>query len=191
MKNNQDIELVNKCLKGAESAFKALYELYKAYVYTICVRYGIKSSDLADMVQTIFMQVFHGLEKFDANKSQFKTWMTKIVINQILMERRKQHIRFTALEPSENLNFSNSYESDIFVKMDQKELFNILNDMPAKYSMVFNLHVIDGYSHGEIAEQLNITVGTSRILLHRGRSWAKNAISSFYRQDEKYLAKSI
>ena len=165
-------QLIQECLKGTESAFKAIYEKYQAYVYTICVRYGVSSIEIKDQMQIIFMEIFKSLKNYDSQKAQFKTWLTRITINQILMQKRKAGINYTdSFDEKINLIESDSTIS-AEAKIDKEVMFSILNKMPAKYITVFNLFIIDGYSHQEIAEQLNIGVNTSRVLLHRGRVWA-------------------
>lgn len=172
MNNKQELELVKECLKGADSAFKALYNLYHGYVYTICVRYGIATIEIKDCLQTIFMEVFKSLDKYDPSKSKLKTWLTQVTINQILLYKRKLKISYTTLNDEEVSVIESDLATPIESLMDEKIMYAILSRMPAKYSSVFNLFIIDGYSHSEIASILNITEGASRTLLHRGRIWA-------------------
>lgn len=186
MKNNEKY-LIQKCLEGTESAFKAIYEMYQAYVYTICIRYGVRPTEVKDGMQIIFMEIFKSLKNYDSNKSQFKTWLSRIAINQILMQKRKRKLDYTSLE-NEKINLIESnFSIPVEAKMDEEILYKILSQMPPKYISVFNLFIIDGYSHQEIAKVLNISEGTSRVLLHRGRAWAmkhlevhfKDAVSNF------------
>ena len=185
-----EIQLIKECLKGTQSAFKAIYEEYQAYVYTICIRYGVSAYDVKDMMQIIFMEIFKSLKNYDNEKSQFKTWLSQITINQILMQKRKARIDYGALE-DEKINL---IESDVDIpieeKIDEEIMYGILNQMPAKYISAFNLYIIDGYSHKEIAEKLNIKENTSRILLHRGRVWAMKQLKIHFKDAVSKLKKA-
>ena len=144
-------QLVEECLKGTQRAFKTIYENYKGYVYTICIRYGVSQIEIKDNMQIIFTEVFSSLKNYDNSKSKFKTWMTRITINQILMQKRKKRIAYETLENEKiNLIKDDSTES-IESKIDEKKLYDLLSKMPHKYITVFNLFIIDGYSHKEIA----------------------------------------
>jgi len=135
------------------------------------------------------MEVFKSITKFDSEKASFKTWLSRITINQILMQKRKKSIDYTTIEDVK----INLIESDQTVpvesQMDKETMHQILNKMPAKYSAVFNLFIIDGFTHVEIAEKLNISVGSSRILLHRGRVWAMKELQFFFKQSEVKIYK--
>lgn len=167
-----DLEIIKACLKGKQLAYKALYERYKDYCFTICVRYGIPQQEVKDCMQVIFSQVFASLKKFDSSKAAFKTWFTQITINQILTRKRKRKLQYLALEDSEIevLNLETAVQVDAL--MDYETIYHILSKMPPQYITVFNLYIIDGYSHKEIAKKLDIAENASRVLLHRGRAWA-------------------
>ncbi len=190
MKKNEE-QLIQECLKGTQRAFKAIYENYKGYVYTICIRYGVSVIEVKDSMQIIFMEIFKSLKKYDSNKSLFKTWLTRITINQILMQKRKAKIDYTTLE-NENINLiENDFEVPIESKMDKEILYGILSKMPSKYITVFNLFIIDGYSHKEIAQSLNITENASRILLHRGRVWAMKELKVHFKDSISNFKKTV
>ena len=189
MNNEKEIQLVNECLKGTQSAFKALYENYKGYVYTICVRYGIKTIEVKDCMQTIFMELFKSLKKYDAEKAKFKTWFTKIIINQILAHKRKSNINYFSLDDAKINLVDTCSNMPLESLLDEKIIHEILNKMPAKYSTAFNLFIVDGYSHIEISEMLDISAGASRILVHRGRAWAMNELKTTFKDSINQIAK--
>jgi len=179
--------IIKECLEGSERAFKTLYEEYQGYVYTICVRYGVSDIEVKDQMQVIFMEIFKSLVKYDSQKSQFKTWLTRITINRILMQKRKKQIKYVDMEDEKFNLIESGYTLSIEDKIDQEYFYKILRKMPEKYIAVFNLFIIDGYTHQEIAKELNISEGTSRVLLHRGRVWAmKNLKIHFKETVSKY-----
>jgi RNA polymerase sigma factor (sigma-70 family) len=177
-----DQQLIQECLKGAQRSFKALYEKYQAYVYTICVRHGISTIDIKDHMQVIFMEIFNALGRYDATKAAFKTWITRITINQILQQKRKKNINYS-VEGSDDIRLIDSgFTIPTDWDIDQQELYAVLNQMPAQYITAFNLLIIDGYSHSEISELLSIPESTSRVLVHRGRIWAMKQLRIHFKE---------
>lgn len=170
--------LIKKCLGGNQNAYKAIYDNYKAYVFTICKRYGVSAIVIKDSMQVIFMEVFKSLEKFDDSKASFKTWLTRITINQILMQKRKLRIQHISLDEFPSDVLSTKSQFDVVSKMDFEKLIVLLEEMPDQYSAVFNMYIIDGYSHKEISETLDISLSASKVILHRGRTWAKKQIAA-------------
>ena len=171
---NSDIKIIKDCLEGNQLAYKALYEKYVSYCYGICIRYSINQSDVKDLVQVIFSQVFQALKKYDSEKASFKTWFTRICIHHILSFKRKQNRAIPIqdvqdLEVVEKRYAGNNIEENI----DREHILSLLKKMPNNYQIVFNLFIIDGYSHDEIAKELNITTASSRVILNRARSWVK------------------
>jgi RNA polymerase sigma factor (sigma-70 family) len=181
-----DQQLIQECLKGAQRSFKALYEKYQAYVYTICVRHGISTIDIKDHMQVIFMEIFNALGRYDATKAAFKTWITRITINQILQQKRKKNINYS-VEGSDDIRLIDSgFTIPTDWDIDQQELYAVLNQMPAQYITAFNLLIIDGYSHSEISELLSIPESTSRVLVHRGRIWAMKQLRIHFKDHGTY-----
>lgn len=188
---NNEIHLIQECLKGNQSAFKAIYENYQGYVYTICIRYGVSVIEVKDSMQIIFMEIFKSIKNYDADKSKFKTWLTRITINQILMQKRKNQIDYAILE-NEKINLIEStFSVSVEEQIDTKILHGILSKMPVKYISVFNLFIIDGYSHKEIAQSLDIAENTSRILLHRGRIWAMKELKVHFKDTISNFKKAL
>ena len=170
----EDIDLINECIKGDQLAFKQLYEKYVSYCYGICIRYAVRQSDTKDVVQIIFSQAFQSLENYDSEKSQFKTWFTHVCINNILSYKKKQSRTFQTQELNQFtepvIGFS---ENNIEESIDKKYILSLIKKMPSNYQIVFNLFIIDGYSHEEISQKLDISTASSRVLLNRARGWVK------------------
>jgi RNA polymerase sigma factor (sigma-70 family) len=123
---SSDQQLIQECLKGAQRSFKALYEKYQAYVYTICVRHGVSTIDIKDHMQVIFMEIFNSLDRYDATKAAFKTWITRITINQILHQKRKRNIDYST-GGSDDLNLIDSgFTIPVDWDIDQQELYALL-----------------------------------------------------------------
>lgn len=186
MVNINDNQLVNKCVKNNRNAYAELYNRYKGYCYTICIRYGVKDLDTKDYLQTIFSEIFNSLKTFDQEKASFKTWMSRITVNQILNLKRKNKIVFSEEIEKNEPKYISEYEGHDFYKMDYEIILKILSQMPENYLVVFNLSIIDGFSHKEISTKLGITEGQSRILLLRGRQWAMKKLGNYYKNDNGF-----
>lgn len=159
---------------GNQLAYKQLYEKYVSYCYGICIRYSVSQAEIKDVVQIIFSQVFHSLKNYDSNKASFKTWLTRISINQILSYRRK-HLNAFHTQDFDDLaeSIPSQTENNIEDSIDREYILSLIKKMPDNYQIVFNLFIIDGYSHKEIAEQLGISIESSRVTVNRARKWLK------------------
>lgn len=169
-----DLDIIKDCLKGDQLAYKQLYERYLSYCYGMCGRYSVHQSDIKDIVQIIFTQVFQSLKNYDCEKAKFKTWLTRICINHILSYKRKQTKsiqiqNFDTTKEVDGILSGNNIEDDI----DRQHLLSLLRQMPNNYQIVFNLFIIDGYTHEEISKQLDISTASSRVILNRARNWVK------------------
>jgi len=170
-----DIEIIQDCLNGNQSAYKQLYERYISYCYGICIRYAVNQTDIKDVVQIIFSQAFLSLHNYDSTKSKFKTWFTRVCINNILSYRKKQKNRLP-IQDFEDINVIDLLNEDsINDNIDREYVLSIIKKMPDKYQIVFNMFVIDGYSHDEISKQLKISIASSRVILNRARGWMKKS----------------
>lgn len=171
---NTDINIIKDCLNGNQLAYKQLYEKYISYCYGICTRYSVSQSDMKDVVQIIFAQVFKSLKNYDSEKSKFKTWFTHVCINNILSYRKKQRRRAQTQSFDDFTEVDHTYtENYIEENIDKEYILSLLKQMPDNYQVVFNMFIIDGYSHEEISKQLNITTASSRVILNRARGWVK------------------
>ena len=169
MKINKHI--IEQCKRGDESAYKSIYQAYAPYVYVINKNYISNQEERQDMLQEVFAQIFSSIHRFDFNRGSFKSWISKITSNRCavhLRSRNRMHIVYSMEEVEEG------YESLNFLEnLNRADLERLLVSMPEGYRTVFLLNVIDGYSHQEISELLDIKVQTSRSQLARAIKWIK------------------
>lgn len=163
-------QLIKKCQKGDRKAFQSLYESYAPYVYTVCRRYNILDDNCADMMQEIFVEIFNSLNRFDESKGTFKTWIRTITVHKILAGRRKHRLQVVHLDEAYQ---GEQTENEAIANLSKEDLMKLMEGMPDGYRTIFNLYAIDGYSHQEIAELLNIKAETSRSQLLRAKNWLK------------------
>ncbi len=167
--------LIQECLNECSAAQKELYESSLPYLNGICGRYLNNKSHRQDVLQEGFILIFQNLNQFDGSKGKFHSWASRIVIHLCLKQNKKNRSWFFSELQEENAPELNA---EVVEKLSNEELVKFLKQMPPKYYEVFNLSVIDGYSHQEIAEILSIRESASRKRLSRARDWIKNKPNS-------------
>jgi len=160
--------LIQQVLDGQTSEFKTLYKKYSRMIHLVCLRYAKKESDAEDYVQDTFVLVFKNLKSYDPAKGEFATWSKKIAINVCLQHLRKKTFKFF-LGNFSDLVSSQSNEPTPLDNLSLEELTKRIQSLPDGYRSVFNMFVIDGYSHKEIANELGITESTSRSQLVKAK----------------------
>ena len=144
------------------------------YLNVICKRYLVNESDLKDALQDTFINIFKSLRQFDVERASFKTWATRIAINCCLKKNAKHKAQATQ-EFIVDLHEA-TISPKVLDSLSNAEIIQWLKRMPAQYFEVFNMYVIDGFSHPEIAETLGIEESLSRQRLSRGRAWLKKKL---------------
>lgn len=161
-------ELIKKVKKKNRAAQQELYQIYKRIWFSICLRYHDDRSDAEDVLQNALIKVFTKVEQFDIKKGSFKSWSSKIVVNENLMFIRKKVKSFQVDELNDEIYVPDENESPLD-QLSARELTGLIARLPDGYKTVFNLYVIDGYNHPEISDMLNISVGTSKSQLFKAR----------------------
>lgn len=159
--------LVKQCQRGDRTAQRQLYELFKGRLMGICMRYARESAEAEDIFHEALVKVFKNIGSLK-DPQTLPAWVRQVVIRTAINQYRanlklKYHDDCTALEES-----SEAYVP-ILDQLSNDELLAQINQLPAGYRLVFNLYVIDGYTHPQIAELLGISVGTSKSQLHAAK----------------------
>ena len=160
-------ELIAGLKKGEGKAQKFVYEKYAGIMLGICLRYLKNQMDAEEVMLNGMVKIFQNVSQFK-NEGSFEGWMKRIVINEALGHLRKKEPLYLAIEKDHIQLAVNdaSVESDLAVE----DLLRMLHALPAGYRAVFNLYAIEGYSHKEIAEMLDINEGTSKSQLSKARA---------------------
>lgn len=165
--------LIQACIKEDKGAQKALYDLFSAKMYFVCLRYARHEAEAQDILQDAFIKVFDKLDSFRFNGS-FEGWVRRIMVNTALNNCRKSNYKY------ENIGIEDYQDkvvnSKAISRLSEQELLAIIQQLPDGYRMVFNLYIIEGYSHKEIAEMLDISENTSRSQLAKARKWMQNVL---------------
>lgn len=163
--------MVKACLTNDSHAQKSLYDQFAPKMFGVCLRYCKRHEEAEDMLQEAMFKVFVDLHQFQ-NKGSLEGWIRKVVVRTILMEFRKKKIIFDDIDDQHILLADHGHQA-IFDKFEQEAMIDLLRLLPEACRLVFNLYVMEGYSHQEIAEALQITTGTTKSQLFRARSILK------------------
>lgn len=167
-------QLIYKCQKNDIKAQSELYELFSSKLFSICLKYSRNYTEAEDNLQDSFITIFKKIKQYK-NKGSFEGWLKRITVNTALQRYRKQKVFDIVNEESiedEDLEID---ENDVSLEF----LLKCIQELPDKYRLVFNLYVLDGYSHKEISEMLEINLGTSKSNLARARMILKEKITNY------------
>ena len=172
----QDTKLIKGCKANERQAQEGLYKLYYADMLRICFRY-LKSDDLAqDALNIGFLKIFQHIHTFDAKKGEFGAWIRTVMVRSCIdISRREARFNETVSQDEiEEIFIQPSVLDKLFVE----DLLKLIRLLPTATQLVFNLSVIDGYSHKEIGEHLNITESTSRWHLTEAKKQLRKMLAS-------------
>jgi len=166
-----DLELARAAAAGDAEAFEKLYRQYYRRVYSLSLRMVSDPALAEDMTQEVFLQVYRKIGSFRGD-SAFTTWLHSLTVNQILMHFRKRGVKLE--QAAAESDFTNVVDTPLQSTrrtsiVDRLALDKAIAELPRGYRTVFVLHDIEGYEHEEIANMLNVTVGTSKSQLHKAR----------------------
>jgi RNA polymerase sigma-70 factor (ECF subfamily) len=171
-------ELIKGCIRENAHCQQQLFELYAGKMMAVCVRYSRHRLEAEDMLQESFVKVFDNLDKF-AFKGSFEGWIRRIVVNTALKHNQRKY--FT----NEQIAVEHFPDSPVqpmaYAQLGEQELLKMIAHLPDGYRVVFNLYAIEGYSHREIAEMLEIKESTSRSQLVKARKMLQNQLEKLQR----------
>jgi len=187
------IHIIQGCIKANRDSQKLFYEMFYGYAMGICMRYCTNEEDVVEIVNDGFLKVYKALPTFNPQHADvvasLKGWMKRIMINTSIDHLRKHKQRFLVAEISDHhFNTADEVESSID-QMTYKEILSVIQRLSPVYRIVFNLYVMDGFKHEEIAQQLNISVGASKSNLAKARMNIKKMLkeSDFNYYEQKAI----
>jgi RNA polymerase sigma-70 factor (ECF subfamily) len=159
-------DCIRKCNSGDHKAQTALYNHFAPKMYGVCLRYSKDTTEAEDNLQEGFIRIFTKINQFGF-KGSFEGWMRRIMVNTSLEKFRKN----SHLYPVEDMIIYEgvSFAEDTISGISAGDLLKMIQKLPPRYKMVFNLYAIEGYSHQEIGKMMNISEGTSKSNLSRAR----------------------
>ena len=164
-------DIIQGCVDGNQLAYKAFVEQYSAYLYSICYRYMGNAEYAKDATQECLVQVITKIHKYQ-DRGKFKAWISSVSVKKCLdlLRKEKRH-KYTAYEDSPEPYVN----EQVSLNLEKEEVMGFINNIPDRYRIAINMYLIEGYSHKEIAEQLNISESSSRSLVSRGRKMVIDA----------------
>ncbi|MBQ9309748.1 MAG: RNA polymerase sigma factor [Bacteroidales bacterium] len=168
-------EVLEQCKQGDRRAQKAVFDALSPKMYAVCLRYmGGDKEAAADILQDGFVTLFTKLDSYSGEGS-FEGWARKIFVNTALMSLRKKDV----LRQTEDVDAAWNISADAptpIQNIGYQELCKMISALPPGFRTVFNMYVVEGFSHKEIAEALGISETTSRSQLQRARTLLQNRI---------------
>ena len=166
-------ELIDGCIQQDAWAQKVVYERLSPRMYAVCLRYVRDTADAQDVLLKSFMKAFEHIKKY-RQEGSFEGWVRRIVVNEALMFLRKHKNMHVAVDLEEATGVSTPPST----ALEADDLLHLVQQLPLGYRTVFNLYSIEGYSHAEIAEKLNISEGTSKSQLSRAKELLRTMITN-------------
>jgi RNA polymerase sigma-70 factor (ECF subfamily) len=159
-------EIINGSRKGNAMAQKALIKMFLGYCKSICLRYAANVQEAEEIVNDGFLKVFNNIDRYDPSKP-FKAWLRSIFTNTAIDHYRK-NLKYTLHVNDLDENLQDLNET-ILSRISAKEILLLVQQLPTSFRLVFTLYVLDGYTHKEVADLLNIKEGTSKSNLQDAR----------------------
>jgi len=160
-----------------------LYRRFSPKMYAVCLRYANNSEDAQDLLQEGFIKIFRNLHRFRAEGS-FEGWIRRVFVNTAIEHYRKKSAQLSTVSEKEE----NTIEDTDITALDslaEKDILNLVQELSPGYKTVFNLYVVEGYSHKEIGEMLGISEGTSKSQLARAKAILQKKVAQYLSQTQK------
>lgn len=158
-------------------AQKSLYQKFAPWLFSVCIQYCKDRTEAEDNLQEGFIKIFNNIHKYRF-EGVFEGWIRRIMVNTIIESfRKKNPVYFVdSIEDYMKESSDNENDNENTTIYDHNELLRLIEDLPPKYKLVFNLYAMEGLSHQEISDVLGISVGTSKSNLSRARKILKDKL---------------
>jgi RNA polymerase sigma factor (sigma-70 family) len=159
-------ELIEGCINNKQEAQKKLFSLFAGKMMSVCLRYANNEEQAQDILQDGFVRVFKNIHQYRFEGS-FEGWLRRVFVTVAIRQVSKQKMFFSDTDITDKKEYSS--DPDVLSKISADEIHKLIRNMPDGYRTIFNLNVIEGYSHEEIAVMLGIRPTTSRGQLLKAR----------------------
>lgn len=177
-------EIIRGCIKNNATCQRLLFEQYAGKMMTICLRYTRNQKDAEDTLQESFIRIFSSISGF-REEGSFEGWLRRIVVHTALKMLQKKKIHFSTID--DNDETAPTVDPHVLDRLSTEELLQFIGRLPEGYRLVFNLYVLEGYDHNEIAGMLDISPGTSRSQLIKARRLLQQQINILFKLPNKYV----
>jgi RNA polymerase sigma-70 factor (ECF subfamily) len=166
-------EIIKGCLKNDRASQKALYEQHYSKMLGVCLRYAKDKDNAKDILHEAFLKVYNNLKNFNGSGS-FEGWIRRIMVNtsiDYLRKNKQNYLIVSTVYANEKASAATEEieEDDLLLNIDKEDILKAVQDLTPAYRTVFNLYVIEEFTHKEIAELLDISEGTSKSNLSKAK----------------------
>lgn len=175
-------QIIHECKRQNRKAQEQLYKTLSPKVFVICLKYSRNYQEAQDNLQEGFLLIFKKIDKYQF-KGSFEGWAKRVVINYILQQYRSKGILEIVTDNIPETQEVTIEEENVSLEF----LTQIIQELPDRYRLVFNLYVMDGYSHKEVAQMLGISEGTSKSNLARAKRILKDKIENYSLQQQNNI----
>lgn len=182
-----DLRLIRRCKRGEEAAFQEVLDRYRTPIYNLCWRMVRNDEDARDLAQEVFIKVFRLLDRYDEQYA-FSSWLFRIATNHCIDHLRRQRLRFLSVErdgageeeDAEMQIASDGPEPDVVLERRQalEKLEEVIAELPPHYRVITLLRHDQQLSYEEIAESLQLPLGTVKARIHRARNLIQQMLSA-------------
>lgn len=172
-------KIIKQCQKKSSKAFDELYKNYSSLIFAICLRYTKDRAEAEDLMQECFIKILNKINDYEF-KGSFEGWLRRLTVNNAInFLKAKKSFAYEDIGDYEIRDRASS--GDVLSNMNAQEIIQVINKLPVGYRTVFNLHVIEGYKHTEIAEMLEISDITCRTQYKKAREVLMELLEKNYR----------
>ena len=177
--NITESDLIKGCINGERRMQEELYRRFSPKMYAVCLRYAGKSDEAEDILQEGFIKIFKKLSTFRGEGS-FEGWILRIFVNTSIEHFRRKNYLQPVTEKEEN-TIEGKYLS-VLDSLAEKDILGLIRELSPGYRTVFNMYVVEGYTHKEIGDMLGISEGTSKSQLSRAKVILQDLVKKFIEQ---------
>jgi RNA polymerase sigma-70 factor (ECF subfamily) len=179
-------DLISGCIEGNRRMQEELYRRFSPRMYAVCLRYAGSSEEAEDILQEGFIKIFKKLGSFRAEGS-FEGWIRRVFVNTAIEHFRRKRYLQPVTEKEEN-TIEGKYLS-VLDELAEKDILDLVRQLSPGYRTVFNMYVVEGYTHKEIGDILGISEGTSKSQLSRAKVILQDMVKKFMEQNNEVRAK--
>ena len=180
-------DLLSGCLEGNRRMQEELYRRFSPKMYAVCLRYAGNAEEAEDILQEGFIKVFKKLDSF-RKEGSFEGWVRRVFVNTAIEHFRRKRYLMPVTEKEEN-TIEGKYLS-VLDDLAARDIMALVQDLSPGYRTVFNLYVVEGYTHKEIADMMGISEGTSKSQLSRAKVILQDMVKKFIDQQRGTRTKS-
>ncbi|MET0244823.1 MAG: sigma-70 family RNA polymerase sigma factor [Flavitalea sp.] len=181
--NYTEADLIRGSVEGNRRIQEELYKRFSPKMYSVCLRYANNADDAQDLLQEGFIKVFRNLHRFRAEGS-FEGWMRRVFVNTSIEHFRRKSAKLATVSEKEEGTIEDG-DINALDSLAEKDIMKLVQELSPGYKTVFNLYVIEGYSHKEIGDMLGISEGTSKSQLARAKGILQKKVAQYLSDTKK------